>query len=192
MNGGSLLKKGLPYDAEIEYLESSGTQWIDTLFYPNNNSFLQLVVQCPHKNDTTIAGAGSKGYTSSDTFEVYYYNGMEFNYGGLYKFLSLPDDFSTVTLDKNIASTDLDTQTFGRRNFSTSNTITLFAVHRNTVFISNNGVKIKQVVIKDNDILVRYFIPVRIGTTGYMYDKVSGQLFGNAGTGAFILGPDKQ
>jgi hypothetical protein len=34
-------------------------------------------------------------------------------------------------------------------------------------------------------------IPVRIGTTGYMYDRVSGQLFGNAGTDDFILGNDK-
>jgi hypothetical protein len=33
-------------------------------------------------------------------------------------------------------------------------------------------------------------IPVRVGQVGYMYDKVSGQLFGNAGTGDFILGPD--
>lgn len=33
-------------------------------------------------------------------------------------------------------------------------------------------------------------IPVRIGTTGYMYDRVSEQFFGNAGTGEFILGPD--
>lgn len=39
---------------------------------------------------------------------------------------------------------------------------------------------------------VPYFdlIPVRIGNTGYMYDKVSGQLFGNSGNGDFILGPD--
>lgn len=33
-------------------------------------------------------------------------------------------------------------------------------------------------------------IPVRIGDEGFMYDKVSGKLFGNAGTGKFILGPD--
>ena len=33
-------------------------------------------------------------------------------------------------------------------------------------------------------------IPVRVGTTGYMYDKVSGQLFSNNGTGSFTLGQD--
>lgn len=31
-------------------------------------------------------------------------------------------------------------------------------------------------------------ISVRVGQVGYMYDKVSGQLFGNAGTGTFVLG----
>ena len=34
------------------------------------------------------------------------------------------------------------------------------------------------------------FIPVRVGSVGYMYDRVSGKLFGNAGTGDFVLGPD--
>lgn len=38
--------------------------------------------------------------------------------------------------------------------------------------------------------LVRDYIPVRFGTTGYLYDKVSGKLFGNQGTEEFILGPD--
>lgn len=38
--------------------------------------------------------------------------------------------------------------------------------------------------------IVRDFIPVRVGQVGYMYDKISGQLFGNTGTGDFILGHD--
>ena len=46
--------------------------------------------------------------------------------------------------------------------------------------------------IYNGDVLVRDFIPVRIGRTGYLYDRVSDALFGNAGTGAFLLGPDKE
>ena len=35
-------------------------------------------------------------------------------------------------------------------------------------------------------------IPVRVGSAGYMYDRVSGKLFGNAAdSGAFVIGPDK-
>jgi hypothetical protein len=45
--------------------------------------------------------------------------------------------------------------------------------------------------IEKNGVLVCDFIPVRIGTEGAMYDRVSGQLFRNAGTGAFTIGPDK-
>ena len=46
--------------------------------------------------------------------------------------------------------------------------------------------------IFDNGVLVRDFIPVRVGRAGYMFDRVSGEYlpFGNVGTGAFILGPD--
>lgn len=39
------------------------------------------------------------------------------------------------------------------------------------------------------------YIPVRVGSganaVGYVYDRVSGELLGNAGTGAFVIGPDK-
>ena len=39
--------------------------------------------------------------------------------------------------------------------------------------------------------LVRSFIPVRdSNNVGYMYDEVTGQLFGNAGSGSFVVGND--
>lgn len=44
--------------------------------------------------------------------------------------------------------------------------------------------------IYEGEQLVMDLRPVRKGTTGYMYDKVSGRLFGNQGTGEFVLGPD--
>jgi len=43
--------------------------------------------------------------------------------------------------------------------------------------------------IYENNLLVRDYIPVKVNEIGYMYDKVSGQLFGNTGTGTFIIGP---
>jgi len=46
------------------------------------------------------------------------------------------------------------------------------------------------VVVKRSGNVIHDFIPVRIGTTGYLYDTVSGELFGNAGIGDFTLGPD--
>ena len=42
----------------------------------------------------------------------------------------------------------------------------------------------------DGDSLVLDLIPIRIGAVGYMYDLVTCQIFGNRGTGNFIVGPD--
>ena len=51
--------------------------------------------------------------------------------------------------------------------------------------------KIFAVKIYDaNGVLVRDYIPVRKGTVGYLYDRVTGKLFGNDGTGDFVVGPD--
>lgn len=41
------------------------------------------------------------------------------------------------------------------------------------------------------DKLILDLIPVRKGKEGFMYDKVSGKLYGNSGSGKFIVGPDK-
>lgn len=38
----------------------------------------------------------------------------------------------------------------------------------------------------------RDYIPVRYRGAGYLYDKVSGRLFGNQGTGSFAIGEDKR
>jgi hypothetical protein len=39
--------------------------------------------------------------------------------------------------------------------------------------------------------ITRCLVPVRVGTTGYLYDKVSGRLFGSATSTALVPGPDK-
>lgn len=50
--------------------------------------------------------------------------------------------------------------------------------------------QMKQCSIKTGNNALLDLIPVRVGNVGYMYDNVSGRLFGNAGSGSFILGPD--
>lgn len=72
---------------------------------------------------------------------------------------------------------------------SNNNNILLFraaevATHRDT------GLKIYGITIRDNTRVLRDFVPVRVGNVGYMFDKVSGELFGNLGTSEFVIGPD--
>ena len=54
----------------------------------------------------------------------------------------------------------------------------------------SQNLKYKSFYLKNNGELVLDMIPVRKDGVGYMYDRVSGQLFANAGTGSFIIGQD--
>jgi hypothetical protein len=68
----------------------------------------------------------------------------------------------------------------------------LFGVYDTAISAVTTDLKgtIRWCKIYRSEQLVRDFIPVRVGQTGYLYDKVSRKLFGNSGTGDFILGND--
>jgi hypothetical protein len=77
------------------------------------------------------------------------------------------------------------------QSFVTPNTLLLFSNHTTTGGIGGLAeMRVYACQIFQNDVLVKDFVPVRIGQVGYMYDTVSGELFGNLGTGDFTLGPD--
>jgi hypothetical protein len=70
--------------------------------------------------------------------------------------------------------------------------VCLFALKGNGT-VSNFFVgKIFKASLKTASSTLRDFIPVVKNSIGYMYDKISGQLFGNSGTGNFIIGSRKQ
>lgn len=181
---------GLPYDAEVEYLESTGTQYIDIdvmlgssdvvslVGMPKNgNSFFGNVTDANTRFNLTGStgvqrfyfGAGGSGqYDASITFnQVHsYVCGRTFSIDGEVKNVFTVDDFTGTST----------AYMFARRYTSGPND-----------FITGSIYWLK---VEHNGVLVRDFIPVRKGGIGYMYDRVSGQLFGNQGSGNFIVGPD--
>ena len=196
MGGGKL-----PYDAEIEYLESTGTQYIDCLVNGNNNSTVEVDFVY---NRITVTGLfGARIYNNNvfqNCFCVYMIDvyDVQVDYNNAHAtFVYSPTTRSVMRLERNalykngVKLGDVGTYT----DFTTDASILLFSTHTGadgqTVEPRMFTGKIYYCKIWDNDALVRDLIPVRVGTVGYMYDKVSGQLFGNAGTGSFILGPDK-
>lgn len=78
--------------------------------------------------------------------------------------------------------------TYTQTTFQTQYDVILFGLN-NAGGMIVRGSKIGDTYIKKGTIEIDW-IPVRVGMVGYMYDRVSGQLFANAGTGNFILGPD--
>lgn len=195
------------YDAQLAYLESTGTQYIDTGITTvlvdrvvGEVEFLQLGSRLRY-----VVG-GRKGSTSSTTargFALYAseHNGFQFypdgwkdsagvsvNLGQSVVFdTTIKDGLQEFIVDgvvRYIATESL-LDTTG------SNTISIFALLGGGTAEYHSKVRLKnRLSLYYNGSLVRDLIPVRCGTTGYMFDRVSGQLFGNDGTGDFIVGAD--
>ena len=190
--------KSLPYDAEIEYLESTGTQWIDTGVEGGNASSVEIKIS--NQTTSTVACFGSRvlsGKSTSRAFCMYLLEPTGLTYFGYGTEIYSSGGFITggvMKLNKNVAMVNGKTvKTFSVSSFNSPSTFLMFASYTNNgTYIDNRmfAGKFYYCKIFNNDILVRDYIPVRIGQVGYMYDKVSKQLFGNQGTGNFILGPD--
>ena len=200
-----------PFFVPVEYLESTGEQWIDTQIIPNDST------NCDYKfmpTQDVIKGGysyvfGCWGNTSTmGRYELLNYsdnNGgnirSEFGFGTGAAKTGGNNVAIGITFQKDVlysANVTNKSLTVNETKYATltysmnQNTLTfyLFTAH-DTI---NNRPSIPQKLyyakLYNNGTLVRDYIPVRVGDVGYMYDKVSGKLFGNSGSGQFILGPD--
>lgn len=178
----------MPYDRRVEYLESTGTQYIDTgVIIDSETAFAGTSVdfQAVNINNGTCVIAGSvlsEGANRYKNLNLLVYNNKFYIDGAGWRFNNNVND---ITL-RTIATATGTAKGISRKQFL------LFA--RYVVGLgastSNSGCRIFSCKIYKNEILICDLIPVRKDNVGYMYDRVSGKLFGNAGTGQFILGQD--
>jgi len=199
-SGGSVTPV-LPYDAEVEYLQSSGTQYIDTGI--NAQSVRRFVVSgycyVNGSNNTQLLGGNEQGASTFFGARVtnvthWYCNDSS---GGL------GDPSHASTIDATINSTSSQTGTLTDLTNNTTYNFTSFGSSSwsfpNSNLLIFGGYSTRRspnarcysLQIYTDSGLVRDFIPVRVGQVGYMYDKVSGELYGNSGSGSFTLGNDK-
>lgn len=192
--------KVLPYDAEVEYLESTGTQWIDTGIIPQFPDSLTYLANVSYSNTQTRQIMGRQGHfyfgvvngkfqsgqggtqTTNIVISANVFHNIECNIISA----SIPGVDGTFAYNVDGISGSI---THGFLNDPANGSIWLFCANdANTLRGAN---KISLFTIKRNGVVLRDYIPVRKGNVGYMYDRVSKKLFGNQGTGAFIIGPDK-
>lgn len=192
----------LPYDAEVEYLQSDGNQYIDTNIVLTKN--YAITIDCAVISGSsfpTVLGALSANSCYSIPLALN-------NSGGPYTQVGGGNSYATLYSTNKFGSTIVSYTCSGdgskqyisdgdktvNSSFSGSlSTLSmyLFARHRYDTTVGNYATaKIGKVSITISGVLQRDYIPVRVGTVGYMYDKVSKQLFGNIGTGSFTLGND--
>ena len=176
----------------IEYLESTGTQYIDTGFYPNRNTSIKIKMQLNYSSN------GPYGFGTEHKYEFFVWSSIiTFVYSSEYKGNKIStDDILEVDWNKNrikyyINGVFQEQITALYSDFHISYPLYLFALNRGTsVPEFAGGVKIYYTKLYDNDVLVRDFVPVLdLAGTPCMYDRVEGKFYYNAGTGDFIAGP---
>lgn len=190
-----------PYDAKIEYLGSDSNAYINTGI-SGNNYYLRIT--------------GHFMYTTHVNYGAIYGNYVSDNHNGIRLILSnvsnkIISNFNTIcttTGNTNVACTinvkhsffanwnniEIDSTTTEVKNKEVgtinNGNICIFNRSLTNIVKRDIGLKIYDFQIRDHGTLVRDYIPVRVGTVGYLYDRVSGELFGNVGAGSFILGQD--
>lgn len=185
------------YDAQIEYLQTTGTQYIDTGYSPSSiTPILETTIYKPSTVGSSSYVVGSDG-SGNNRFSIGFLtnNRIEFRIGTYKSYSGYSAGWYTIKLDGSTGECYLDgTKKWTSTTLSYNNTypMLLFTSYNasGTVRAIQNGVRISAYKLWDGSTLLQDMIPVRVGTTGYMYDKVSGELFGNSGSGAFTLGND--
>lgn len=190
----------LPYDAEIKYLEGNGNQKI-TLNFDNitNDMIANNKLEYITNIQLTSTDDGAEGINGLYYFvgvsSNKYYSGCGSNWqrsGGVPDLnsheLKLVIENNTVTyyLDNNI----IDTYSFNKGFNNNLNKFGLFyCIDYNGPALNKQRKSYAKLTLGNQ--IIFECIPVRVEQVGYMYDKITRQLFGNAGSGDFVLGPDK-
>ena len=186
------------YDAEIEYLESTYGQHIELPIYGQKGLNYEVRVDFPtatgHSNYPVVLGAQTSDTSRRYTLMIgLTLNRAYYNLNNVERYVGITAATHIYRLENGQAYLDGALKaTLSASDFVTPFPIILFNFSDNGVVNINRSVATRLYYCRFYGTANLDLIPVRVGQVGYMYDRVSGQLFGNAGTGNFILGPDIQ
>ena len=178
----------------LEYIQSSGTQYIDSGFVPNQDT--RVYAECVLATaSSTQALFGCRVSSSSRQYQFVTQGGAyRTDYNTTITNLSAAS-FGTAkfTVDKNknvtyLNGTSVATHTYA--SFTCPGNMYIFATNNNGALYANASAKLYCMKVYDNGTLIRDFIPCQnaSGAVG-LWDDVNGVFYGNAGTGAFTAGP---
>ena len=195
----AIISSRKPYTSEITYLESTGTQYIDTGIAPSpaiseTAVFEAVVPHVTYKNCLYGTGndVGSKTCgICCNRGQVTYWNAGSF----------VPSAVPYEAAQKyEIHRTSTSPQVNGKEvksnmgaGASSELAYYLFARH-NTQGAPDafSSVRLYSYRVESGGKPILDLVPVRVGRVGHLFDKVSQKLFSNKGEGAFVLGKDKR
>lgn len=180
---------------EVQYIQSTGTQWIDTGFTPDQDT--RIIYDCERLSTASAEHffGVRTGNTAKEAFCFYIYNsGWRYAYNNNFAAGNDPSTGRYVfDANKNVMTINGSlTLKSTYAKFKASATATLFSMRSVNSGISYGSHKLFSCQIYDNGNLIRDFVPC-IDPTGSvgLYDQVDGKFYGNAGTGVFLAGPPR-
>ncbi len=202
---GGAAQSALPSGyTRLEYIESTGTQYIDTGIAPKNTNNLKWKIDVQYINpygNFNYAGFGVFGGRYWLKFDIKSANVVGIQCGGAYS-ESQP---SVSIANRNIFFMDTESRTFGINNEIQSLSgmedgalqipynIYLFAVSNDQSGMENTlaSARLYGAYMANGATAIRNFVPARRNSDGVlgMYDTVSNTFFTNSGTGTFVAGP---
>ena len=193
-------KKALPYDAEVEYLESTGEQWIDTGITPGTNTTVETLVTTTVTSQdipifgsvSTSIGSGALQYHLTPYSSKWYWGSNEEQEHANGTYTPIVGRTWHILFNSNrkiIVNGAVLISSVNIKNPLNGQTLAI-SFRKGSNGARSGQWKYSYFKIYESGTLVRDLISVRIRDVGYMYDRVSETLFSNAGTGGFVVGRD--
>lgn len=187
---------------QVEYVESTGTQYINTGIKLNNNTrvVIDFAISSSSTEDGALFGARSGG-GSTDTYIIWANNNqgsanVSFVFGGSTNQQSLSTD-TRYSVDVSANGMLIDGVMIGnaptQATFSGSYTAILFGMSSGGAFDSRGFKgKVYSAKIYQKGELMRDYVPCYRKSDNIigLFDKVTGVFYTNAGTGTFVKGGD--
>lgn len=181
----------------LDYIQSSGTQCINTGFTPAQNT--RIIMDFEHtgaNTDTDVRTLfGARTATASNVFGMWisasslypHYGNVGYDANG---YINITDKGRIkYDLNGNIATVDNNTITCTSATFNSGNSLYLLAMNQaGTIDSRRASGRLYSCKIYDNGTLVRDYVPCNYGGSIGLWDKVNSAFYANAGSGTFTFG----
>lgn len=184
---------------QVEYIESTGTQYIDTGVIPTSNTTLEATIQFTKDYTNTtekalsgITGDGAErltfGYVSTVSTTNFYIGIANVNHTSNVAFDTKKHKF--ILQGNGTWSIDNQQGTINVDNLQTSRSIFVFARNNKTVIDAFSKMRLFSYKIYDENLLLLNLIPCYRKSDNVigMYDLVNNVFYTNSGTGTFLKG----
>lgn len=193
---------------KLEYIQSAGTQYIDTEYIPKMNTVLEMDIQFIENKNTmnpnlilstenNFFGVSEQvnsftanfGGNTSQHYNIFYWNNIRGGqvYGVMYQDVRKRSLFRLT--NNNVAFQNRKDLLSEKSGNQTENMF-LFGANRShenkKVCLKRYDMRLYGCKIYEDDVLIKDFIPAKVGEKVGLYDTVSKKFHENKGTGEFL------